>query len=155
MTSYSSMLLAQQGGGAGGMVFMLVFFAIVGAALAGMWKVFSKAGQPGWAIFVPIYNLVCLAKIAGRPAWWAALCFIPWLGLIPVAMLTWGVAKNFGKGAGFAVGLILAGPIFYPILGFGGAQYNPNGDNGPCDSNVGASPIPSAAPGNDQHQEAA
>ena len=155
MTSYSSMLLAQQGGdGDGGMVFMLVFFAIFGAFFAGMWKVFSKAGQPGWAIFVPIYNFVCLARIAGRPGWWAALCCIPYLGLIPMAIMTWGVAKNFGKGSGFAVGLVLAGPIFYPILGFGSAQYNPNGDDGSSDSSVGASPIPSTAPDGEQ-QEAA
>ena len=38
--------------------------------IAAMWKVFTKAGHPGWACLIPIYNIYILCKIAGRPGWW-------------------------------------------------------------------------------------
>jgi Family of unknown function (DUF5684) len=85
------------------------------------WKVFTKAGQPGWASIIPIVNLFFLCKVAGRPAWWVLLlliCFpIFWI------IISLDVAKRFGKGVGFAIGLMFLGIIFYPILGFGSAQY--------------------------------
>ena len=91
--------------------------------IAAMWKVFTKAGKPGWASIIPIYNMVVLLDIAGKPVWWIILFFIPIVNLI-FAILTYvGLADRFGKGGGFAVGLILLGIIFFPILGFGGAQY--------------------------------
>ena len=33
------------------------------------------------------------------------------------------LAKCFGKGAGFGLGLALLSPIFFPLLGFGDAKY--------------------------------
>ena len=96
---------------------------IVGTVVAAFmwWKVFSKAGYPGWASIVPIYNWIVLCKVAGRPAWWVILLLIcfPILWII----LCIDIAKRFGKGGGFAVGLIFLGIIFFPILGFGSAQY--------------------------------
>ena len=89
--------------------------------IASFWKIFTKAGQPGWASIIPIYNWIVWCKIVGRPAWWVLLlilCF-PILFII----LCIDLAKSFGKGGGFAVGLILLGIIFFPILGFGSAQY--------------------------------
>ena len=91
--------------------------------IAAMWKVFTKAGKPGWASIIPIYNMVVLLDIAGKPVWWIILFFIPIVNFI-FAILTYvGLADRFGKGGGFAVGLILLGIIFFPILGFGSAQY--------------------------------
>ena len=106
-------------------VFMIVFLAgylLISAFL--FWKVFTKAGQPGWASMVPIYNLYVLTQVAGKEWWWVLLCFIPLVNLIAFIMISLGVAKNFGKGAGFAVGLFLLAIVFYPILGFGSAVYN-------------------------------
>lgn len=91
--------------------------------IAAMWKIFTKAGEPGWAAIVPIYNGIVLLKIAGKPLWWIILLFIPFVNIvigIPVAI---GLVRNFGKGGGFAVGLIFLPFIFYPILGFGDATY--------------------------------
>ncbi len=107
-------------GGIGGTIFMLVYLAIMVLLLMGMWKVFVKAGEPGWAVFVPIYNIIVLLKIAGRPAWWF---LILWL-IIPAFLVAIDLARKFGKGTGFGIGLALLPFIFYPMLGFGDARYN-------------------------------
>jgi hypothetical protein len=104
-------------------VVWIVYCAIMILLIAAMWKVFSKAGQPGWAILIPIYNLYILCKVAGRPGWWLILLLIPFVNFVIAIILNVDIARNFGKGAGFAVGLILLPFIFWPILGFGSAQY--------------------------------
>ncbi len=95
----------------------LVFF------IAAIWRVFSKAGQPGWAALIPIYNLIVLMKIAGRPVWWFLLMFIPIVNIIVGLVLAIDIAKRFGKSTAFGLGLFLFGFVFYPILGFGDAEY--------------------------------
>ena len=110
-------------------IIIALLLAIV--AIAGMWKTFSKAGKPGWAAIIPIYNLVVMIQIAQKPMWWLAIFLAG--GLIPIAgpianlvfsiMLGIGIAEKFGKSAGFGVGLSLLGFVFYPILGFGDAVY--------------------------------
>lgn len=104
-------------------ILLVVYLAIFVLVIAGFWKVFEKAGHPGWAAIVPIYNIYILTQIAGRPWWWLLLCFIPFVNFIILAIISIDVAKAFGKGTGFGVGLWLLGAIFYPILGFGDAQY--------------------------------
>ena len=111
------------GGGAGGLIVLVIELAIFVAIIASIWKVFVKAGQPGWAAIVPIYNIYVLTQIAGRPAWWIVLFFIPIVSIIAAVILFIDVAKAFGKGAGFGIGLALLGFIFFPILGFGDATY--------------------------------
>jgi len=88
-----------------------------------MWKVFTKAGQPGWASIIPIYNLYVWCKIVGRPWWWILLMLIPFVNFIILIILCIDMAKSFGKGAGFGIGLAFLGIIFWPILGFGSAQH--------------------------------
>jgi hypothetical protein len=125
MSGESMMLLAQQGGGAGSTVMMLVWLAILVLVIAGVWKVFTKAGKPGWGAIIPIYNVILLLEIAGRPIWWIILMFIPLVNLVVAIIVAIDVARNFGKGTGFGLGLALLGFIFYPILGFSDAQYRP------------------------------
>ena len=91
--------------------------------IVAMWKVFAKAGQPGWASIIPIYNLYIWCKIVGRPAWWIILMLIPFVNIIVAIVLCIDMAKSFGKAAGFGIGLVFLGIIFLPILGFGSAQY--------------------------------
>ncbi len=112
---------AEAQGGAGGMIFMAIWLIVCVTFIAGIWKVFTKAGQPGWGVLVPIYNAYLMTKIAQRPAWWLILMLIPVVGIIVHIVMSMDIAKHFGKGAGFGVGLACF--IFYPILGFGGAQY--------------------------------
>jgi hypothetical protein len=115
------------GGGAGvaaaGGIVLIIQLAVIVLMIAALWKVFSKAGQPGWAAIIPIYNVYVLLKIAGKPGWWLILFFIPIVNLVIAIITTVAVAGAFGKGVGFAIGMILLPIIFYPILGFGSAQY--------------------------------
>jgi Family of unknown function (DUF5684) len=104
-----------------GPVFWICYTAYAILIIAAWWKIFSKAGQPGWAAIIPIYNWIVWCKIVGRPAWWVLLLLI----CFPIffIILSIDLAKSFGKGVGFAVGLILLSIIFFPILGFGSATY--------------------------------
>lgn len=115
-------ILAQQdqrGGGASS------FFSLIVGILAiiGMWKMFTKAGQPGWAAIIPIYNIYILLKIVGRPWWWLLLLLIPIVNFIILILVNLDLAKSFGKSIAFAIGLILLSPVFYIILGFGSSRY--------------------------------
>ncbi|MGZ7042198.1 MAG: DUF5684 domain-containing protein, partial [Thermoanaerobaculia bacterium] len=77
----------------------VVALVILVVVIAAMWKVFVKAGEPGWAAIVPIYNMIVLLKIAGKPLWWIILLFIPFVNFIIVILVYFALAKNFGKGA--------------------------------------------------------
>ena len=114
-----------------GMILFICLLALVVAVfiIAAMWKVFTKAGQPGWAAIIPIYNIYILTKIGGKPGYWTLLCLIPLVNYIFVVWLYNMVSKSFGKDEGFTVGLVLLGIVFWPILGFGDSKYQgPFGD---------------------------
>ena len=84
-----------------------------------MWKTFEKAGQPGWAAIIPIYNTYIMTKIAGKPGWWVVvILLVPIVNIVFAIWLYNMISKSFGKDEGFTVGLILLGIIFWPILGF-------------------------------------
>src|SRR5215510_3406281 len=100
-------------------LFLTVVLAVVVTFIAFMWKTFAKAGQPGWGVLIPIYNTYLMTQIAGKPAWWIILMFIPLVNIVISAILTVGIATSFGKGAGFGIGMFLFPFIFYPVLGFG------------------------------------
>ncbi len=90
----------------------------------GKWKTFEKAGKPGWAAIIPIYNTIVTIEIVGKPMWWIAiLLLVPCANIIFAIWLINLLAKSFGKSEGFTIGLILFPFIFYPILGFGSATY--------------------------------
>jgi uncharacterized membrane protein YhaH (DUF805 family) len=120
MNEYAMNSAAQQGGS---MIGGLVGLAILVFLIAAMWKVFTKAGKAGWLVLIPIVNIYQLLKIAGRPGWWLILFLIPLVNLIISILVSMDIAKSFGKGAGFGLGLAFLSPIFYPILGFGSATY--------------------------------
>jgi hypothetical protein len=121
-TLHSLALLLQSGdGGSSGAV--LGALACVVLVLVSMWKVYTKAGQPGWAILIPIYNAYVLLKIVGRPGWWLLLLLIPLVNFIIAIVVNFDLARSFGKGVGFALGLTFLSPIFYIILGLGAAEY--------------------------------
>ena len=112
---------AQAGAGAG--IFLFIQLAIAIFFIVTMWKIFTKAGKPGWACLIPIYNLFVMLDIAGKPAWWFLLFLIPFVNFVVAILVIASLAANFGKGGGFVVGMILLPIIFYPILAFGSAQY--------------------------------
>ena len=104
-------------------------FPLIGGSLASiliivsLWKIFKKAGKPGWAAIIPIYREIMFTEIVGRPTWWAFIYIIPCTAFIAHIILSIDLARSFGQPTGFSVGLILFPFIFYPILGFGSAQY--------------------------------
>ena len=100
-----------------------IYIVVVIVMIVAQWKLFSKAGKPGWASLVPIYNTVVLLEIVGRPTWWILLLLIPCTAPIILVIIAVDLAKSFGKGGGYAVGLILLGIVFFPMLAFGSAQY--------------------------------
>ena len=102
---------------------MIISLLVTVLMIVAMWKVFTKAGEPGWGSIIPILNLYFLCKIAGRPGWWLLLMLIPVVNLIVWIIVCVDIAKNFGKGAGFGIGLALLGFIFFPILAFSDATY--------------------------------
>ena len=105
------------------LIILVIELAILLLVIVGGWKMFAKAGQPGWGILIPFYNIYLMCKIAGRPGWWVILFFIPVISIVFAIILSIDVAKSFGKGVGFGVGIALLGVIFIPILGFGSAEY--------------------------------
>ncbi|MFH1476993.1 MAG: DUF5684 domain-containing protein [Verrucomicrobiota bacterium] len=120
------------GMGGGSIIGMIVGLAFSILMIVAMWKVFVKAGRPGWAVLIPIYNTYVFLKIAGKPGWWLIWFFIPLLNLVFGIIATMAFAQNFGKGVGFAVGLIFLPIIFIPILAFGEAQYAGEGTSAPA-----------------------
>jgi len=112
------------GGGAAaaaGIIFFLIYFAIIIVMIASMWKIFTKAGKPGWAAIIPIYNIIVLLEIVGRPMWWILIYLI--CAPIAAIIISIDLAKSFGKDIGFGIGLIILPIVFFPMLGFGAATY--------------------------------
>ena len=105
-----------------GIVGILAIAAFV-AMIAGVWKVFVKAGQPGWGCLVPIYNLILLLGMAGKPTWWIVLFLIPVVSLVVAILVSIEIAKKFGQSTGYGLGLAFLPMFFYPMLGFGSAQF--------------------------------
>ena len=108
-------------------VLIIIYIAIIVLVIAGFWRVFTKAGEAGWKSIIPIWNIIVLLRIAGKPVWWLILFLIPLVNIVISLIVSLEVAKNFGKGNGFGVGLWLLSFIFYPILGFGSATYQRGG----------------------------
>ena len=102
-------------------VFFSLAFTVV--ILVGMWKVYVKAGKPGWACIVPFYNSYCLFDMTFGNGWLFLLTFVPCVNFVMMILVYVKLAKAFGKGGGYAVGLIFLPVIFIPMLGFGDAQY--------------------------------
>ena len=87
------------------------------------WKIYTKAGKPGWAVLIPIYNIIVLLQIVGKPWWWLLLMLIPGVNIVLAIWVLNLLSKSFGKGVGFTLGLLFLSIIFVPVLGLGGAKY--------------------------------
>ncbi|MCI8359308.1 MAG: signal peptidase I [Lachnospiraceae bacterium] len=109
--------------GAIGVGYMVVYLAIIVVSLVGLWKVFTKAGKPGWAAIVPFYNAYCLFEMSFGNGWLFLLAFVPCVNIVVMIMCSLKLAKAFGQGTGFGLGLVFLPFIFMMILGFGDAEY--------------------------------
>ena len=119
---YDNMYASEMSSGPG-IVFWIFYFIFIIFFAFVMWKIFVKAGKPGWGSIVPIYNVILKLEIADRPIWWIFLMFIPFVNIVIEIIITLDIAKAFGKGSGFGVGMILLPFIFFPILAFDSSEY--------------------------------
>jgi hypothetical protein len=101
----------------------VVALALYALVIAGWWKIFEKAGEEGWKAIVPIWNVIVLLRIVGREWWWVLLALIPLVGFVIWIIVALDLAKRFGRGTGFATGLVFLPFVFALILGFGSATY--------------------------------
>jgi len=90
-----------------------------------MWAIYNKAGEAGWKSIIPVYNLYVLFQIVGKPGWWVIFLFVPFVGTILFIFMNYLLARAFGKGVGYMLGVTFLPFIFLPLLAFGGAQYQP------------------------------
>ncbi len=110
--------------GAGiGILGWLLYMAVIVFYIFCMWKIYVKAGKPGWAAIIPIYNILVQLEIVGRPWWYLLLLFVPVVNIVIGIMLLFDLAKVFGKGTGFGFGLLFLSFVFIPLLAFGDATY--------------------------------
>jgi len=102
---------------------IVMYIALIVLMTASWWVLFTKAGQPGWASIIPIYNMYIMFKMIDKPGVWVVYMLIPIVNIICAITLCSQLAKVFGRGAGTAIGLFFLGFIFVPILAFGSAKY--------------------------------
>jgi len=101
----------------------LIYIVVIVAVIAGWWMLFTKAGEAGWKSIIPIYSFIIILKIVGREWWWVILMLIPVVNLIVWIIVSLDLARSFGRGTGFGIGLAFLSPIFALILGFGSDTY--------------------------------
>ena len=102
---------------------VLIVLAVSILMIIAMWRIFTKAGKPGWTSLVPIYNMVVMMQIVGRPEWQVVLMFLPFAHIYISIVLPLDLAKSFGKTTGFGVLMIFFPAIMNPILAFGSSRY--------------------------------
>lgn len=112
-----------------GTTYMVILLAICIISIVANWKIFTKAGKPGWASIIPIYNVYVQFQIAGMSGWMFLLLLVPIVNIVVSIMLYVNLAKAFGKSTGFAIGLIFLNFIFVLMLAFGSAEYVGNQKN--------------------------
>lgn len=117
-TSYSTSGLENISSGT-----VIAALAVAIVSIIAQWKIFTKAGKPGWAAIIPFYNMYTLFEVAGMNGWMFLLMLLPIVNIVIMIMLYVNLAKSFDKSTGFAVGLIFLNFIFMLILGFGSDQY--------------------------------
>lgn len=102
----------------------LLFALVIGVlSIVAFWKIFTKAGRPGWASIVPFYNTYCMYDISFGNGWLFLLTFVPCVNIVFGIMMLFKLAKAFGKGTGFGFGLLFLNTIFVLILGFDSSEY--------------------------------
>lgn len=105
--------------------FMLIFYGVIVALLISLWRVFEKAGRPGWNAIIPVYNIYVLLQIVKRPGWWLIFYFIPIVNIVIHFIVALQVAKAFKRSEAFAIFLLFLFPVIgFIILGFGSSKYS-------------------------------
>ncbi len=110
-------------------IVVLIYIIIIVLMIASYWKIFQKAGKPGWASIIPIYNIIVYLQVVRKPVWWIILLIIPLVNIIFMIIIAHRLSVAFGHGAEFTIGIIILPFIFLPILAFGDSKYVLNQNN--------------------------
>ncbi len=127
-----------------GLFFWILSMVLSILMIVSLWKIFKKAGKPGWASIIPIYNIYIMCEIAEKEWWYVLLSCVPFANIYAMIVLYNGMAKRFGKSGGFVAGMILLPVIFFPMLAFGkdaaivNNQPNTSNENNMADNTLGA-----------------
>lgn len=114
---------ANSGSALGGAIGTVLWLAITIVLIVAAWRLFEKAGRPGWASLIPIYNTIVMLQITGQSGWWILGLFVPFLNFFVIIRLIFNLATVFGRSVAFGFGLLFLAPIFLCILAFGDARY--------------------------------
>jgi len=107
--------------------FGLIALAVYIIGVIALWRVFTKAGYPGWLVLIPIVNTFVLVKIAGFSAWYGLLYFVPIVNIVFHVIVSLRIGKGFGQSTAFSIVLLwLFSLVGFFILGYGSAQYDRN-----------------------------
>ena len=110
-------------GDSGGTGTIIIYLLIIIAEIAGGWKIFEKAGKPGWAVLIPIYNIIVGLQIIGKPAWWIILLLIPIVNIVIAIICCLALLEKFSKPGWHILGMIFIPFIYLPYLGFSDAKF--------------------------------
>jgi len=108
---------------AGSIFGLLVWLVVTVLLVVALWKIFVKAGQPGWASLIPIYNTVVMLRMTGHSGWWFLGMLVPFLNFFVIIRLIFNLASVFGRSVSFGFGLLFLSPIFIMVLAFGKSRY--------------------------------
>lgn len=115
--------MTQSGNGIDTAIVTVLYVVLIAILIASMWRVYTKAGKPGWAAVIPFYNFIVELEIIGRPVWWLVLMFIPFVNVVVAVIIANDLSKSFGRGFGTTALLVILPFIGYPILAWGSATY--------------------------------
>ncbi len=126
--STTTVTTTDPGAAAAVVAFMTAYFLVILVVgiimIVALWKIFTKAGRPGWGALIPLYNTYLMIETAGKPGWWLLLLFIPFVNIVVIIMVMLALAQAFGKSTVFAIfGLMIFSPIGMLMLAFGDAKY--------------------------------
>ena len=114
------------------------------------WKMFTKAGEPGWKSIIPFYSQYIMYKLTWKTSWfwitlivavvygvftslnqnfpdnmlYTVLLLISAIIALVITIISYHkISKAYGHGAGYTVGMLFLWPIFVLILGYGKSKY--------------------------------
>ncbi len=115
------------------LITIFIMLATIPLCIIGYWKTYMKAGKGGWEAIVPFYNIVVLLQITKKPSWWlvffilSAVPFVNFFAVIPALVFSFIIhiklAEQFGKTAGYGVGMTLLPFVFVFMLGQSDAKF--------------------------------
>jgi len=108
---------------------VLIYLAVAILLVASSWIIYTKADQPGWAVFIPVYDLIILLRVIQKPWWWIILFIIPPVTIIIYILILHALSLKFGQNVWFTLGLLFLPVIFFPVLAFGDYRYMNDGDS--------------------------